>query len=142
MNVIRVAASVCGAMLIGAAAYAAEVGVITRSALQWREMLPGVSFAPSHGDWERGAHGKYVRITNEAKIPMHTHSGAYDAVMISGRMVNIYDDGGRRVELSSGDYFHMAAKRPHSHQCLSRKPCFFYTYSDGLWDFQGTVQSR
>jgi quercetin dioxygenase-like cupin family protein len=121
------------AFSIAAAAYAQSDDVITRSALEWREMIPGVSFAPAYGDWEKGAHAKYVQISNSAKIPLHTHSSGYHAVLVSGRMANLYD-GGQRAELSPGDHFHMAARRPHSHQCLSEEPCFFYTHSAGSWD--------
>jgi uncharacterized RmlC-like cupin family protein len=55
-------------------------------------------------------------------------------VMISGQMANLYAEG--RSEVGPGDYWFVAARRPHGHHCLSSEPCFFYTYSDELWDIE------
>ena len=135
MQMFCAAAAAAVALSVGAAAYAQGGDTLAQNALEWREMVPGVSFAPAYGDWEKGAHGKYVRIARTAQVPLHTHGNGYRAVMISGRMANLYE-GGQRVEISAGDSFHMAAKRPHSHECLSEEPCFFYTHSEGLWDLE------
>ncbi|MCM8556665.1 cupin domain-containing protein [Sphingomicrobium sediminis] len=108
---------------------------ISIDALQWQEMVPGVAFAPTHGDWNEGAHGKYVSIVKDAVVPMHTHSAGYHAVFISGKMTNLYSDGGR-LHLSPGDYFQIDAMQPHAHDCTSDEPCVFYTYSDQAWDIQ------
>ena len=127
------AALVAGSVAVAAQAQTGDT--IAVGDLQWKEIVPGASFAAAYGDWEKGAHGKYVRIQRGAQIPMHLHSNDYRAVLISGRLVNLFE-GGERVELGAGDYFYMAAKRPHSHECLSEEGCLFYTYSDGLWDIE------
>jgi quercetin dioxygenase-like cupin family protein len=97
-------------------------------------MFPGVEFAPAYGDWEKEAHGKFVRFAPGGMAPMHTHTNAYHAVMISGQMANLYDEG--RSNVGPGDYWFVAARRPHGHECVSAEPCFFYTYGDALWDIQ------
>lgn len=135
MRKLRAAAAAAVVLSVCGAAYAQGADRLARGDLQWREIVPGASFAAAYGDWEKGAHGKFVRIVNSAQIPLHVHSNEYRAVMISGRMVNILD-AGTRVEVAPGDYFHMAAKRPHSHQCLTEEPCLFYTYGDGHWDIE------
>lgn len=116
-----------------AQAAAGDADTLAAADLEWREVFPGVAFAPAYGDWESEAHGKFVRFAEGTAAPLHTHTGAYHAVMISGELVNIYEDGAR-AEISPGDYFHMAAERPHGHECVSQSPCFFYTHSDALWD--------
>lgn len=123
------------AYLLVVAAATAAPDSRSASELQWREMAPGVNFAPAHGDWEKQAHGKFVRIDAGAKVPMHTHSGAYHAVVVTGRIANIYD-GGKTVELGQGDYWNVAAGLPHGHACLSKEPCLAYTHSDGAWDLK------
>lgn len=135
MQKSRAAAAAAVVFSIGAAAFAQGGDSIARSELQWREIVPGASFAAAYGDWEKGAHGKYVQIVKGAQIPLHVHSNEYRAVMVSGRMANVLD-AGTRVEIAPGDFFHMAAKRPHSHECLTEEPCFFYTYGDGHWDIE------
>lgn len=129
------------ATAIGTQAQAQEVrsDTIGSADLQWKQMFPGVKFAPAYGDWEKGAHGKFVMIDYGAEVPLHLHSNDYHAVIVSGRMANLFA-GGERVEIGPGDYFYMAAKRPHAHQCMSREGCVFYTYGDALWDIE--VSSR
>jgi len=122
-------------MLLVTAAQAEPPAKLSPSELQWREMFPGVQFAPAYGDWEKEAHAKYVRFAPGTQVPMHTHAGAYEGVMISGRMVNLHE-GGKRVEIAPGDFWHIGGGEPHGHECLSKAPCFFYTHSNGLWDLQ------
>jgi quercetin dioxygenase-like cupin family protein len=129
------AVAASAAVSMGAAASAQSADVVARGNLQWKEIVPGASFAPAYGDWEKGAHGKYVQIAKSAQIPLHIHSNDYHAVFVSGRMANLFE-GGQRVEIAPGDYFYMAAKRPHAHECLTEEPCFFYTYGDGSWDLE------
>jgi quercetin dioxygenase-like cupin family protein len=107
---------------------------IPAAALEWQEMIPGVHFAPAHGDWEEGPHGKFVRFAPGTQVPMHTHTNGYRGVMISGQMANLFE--GAREEIGPGDYWLVAEKRPHGHECVSKDPCFFYTYGDSLWDIQ------
>ena len=122
-------------LLVAAAAAAAAPDSLASSELQWREMIPGVHFAPTYGDWEKQAHGKFVRLDPGARVPMHTHSGDYHAVVVSGRIANLYE-GGKTVEVEQGDYWNVAAGLPHGHLCLSKEPCLAYTHSDGLWDLK------
>lgn len=129
----RIAAAATLAALVAGTAYAQAGGTIAMNDLQWREMFPGVSFAPAYGDWEAGAHGKYARIVHGTEVPLHTHSAGYHAVMVSGRMTNMFD-GDARAEVGPGDYFTIQAGQLHAHDCVSEEPCLFYTHSDGLWD--------
>ena len=102
--------------------------------LQWKEIVPGAHFAAAYGNWEKEAHGKFVRFVKGVRIPIHRHTNDYHAVAISGHIVNLFE-GGRRVEIAPGDYFYMAARRAHSHECLSEEGCLFYTHGSALWDF-------
>ncbi|HUG45124.1 MAG TPA: cupin domain-containing protein [Sphingomicrobium sp.] len=131
-------AAIAAASIVGIAATASAQAPdsIAAADLEWREMFPGVHFAPAHGDWEKAGHGKFVRFAPGTQVPMHTHSNFYRGVMISGQMENIFEEG--RVPVGQGDYWFVADKRPHGHQCLSKEPCFFYTYGDSLWDIQLT----
>lgn len=134
-NLWKAAAALLAAASVGVAAQAKNGDRIATGDLEWKQMFPGVNFAPAYGDWETGAHGKYVRIDHRANVPMHIHSGDYYAVVISGRLANLYE-GGERIELSPGDYFYMAEKRPHAHECLTAEGCVFYTHADALWDIE------
>ena len=108
---------------------------LTAGELEWHEIVPGAYFAAAYGDWKSQPHGKFVKFQPGMVVPLHTHTGAYDGVMISGKMVNVLDDG-QRVDIEAGHYFQMAADRTHGHECVSEEPCFFYTHSDKAWDLQ------
>lgn len=135
---VKIAFAAASALALAAAAapaIAQAPDTLSQGELQWRTMFPGVEFAPAYGDWEKEAHGKFVRFAPGTTVPMHTHSGAYHGVMISGRMANLLD-AGSRVAIEPGSYFYIAATRPHGHECISAEPCLFYTYGDTLWDLQ------
>ena len=138
VNFWKVAAVAVGAGAICVGTQAKARDTIASSELEWKEIVPGAAFAASYGDWEKGAHGKFVRIDRGAQIPMHIHSNDYHAVIVSGRMVNLFADD-QKTAVGPGDYFYMAAKRPHSHDCVSEGGCVFYTYGDALWDIEVTA---
>ena len=119
---------------VGPAVFAQGADRLAPASLQWKEIVPGAHFGAAYGDWEKGAHGKYVRFVKGVQIPLHRHTNEYHAVAISGRIVNLFE-GGRRVDIAPGDYFYMAPMRAHSHECLSDGGCLFYTHGDKPWDF-------
>jgi quercetin dioxygenase-like cupin family protein len=136
--VTRAFEALAAASIIAIAAPAAAQAPdrIVAAELQWREMFPGVEFAPAHGDWDKEGHGKFVRFAPGAQAPMHIHTNAYHGVMISGQMANLFEEG--REEIGPGDYWFVAGKRPHGHDCFSAEPCFFYSYGDAHWDVELT----
>jgi quercetin dioxygenase-like cupin family protein len=129
LPVLVVAAAMCSTT------HAHATETLDRADLRWQEMVPGVSFAPAYGDWNKEGHGKFVRILHGTEVPLHIHSNDYHAVVVAGRMANLFEDG-QRKEVGPGDYFYMRAGRPHAHDCISEEPCFFYTYGDGSWDIE------
>ena len=131
---LAVAAAIAALAALGSASSAQTGDRLSPTGLLWKEIVPGAHFGAAYGDWEKGAHGKYVRFVKGVQIPLHRHSNDYHAIAISGRLVNLFE-GGRRVEIAPGDYFYMAAGRAHSHECLSDAGCLFYTYGNRLWDF-------
>lgn len=137
MSYAFTAAAAAAILFTGVPTGAGGTQTLPSADLKWREMIPAVvDFAPAYGDWEKGAHGKYARVQPGATVPMHSHSGAYHAVLISGRLTNLLDAGPTRVALNQGDYWYMAAGRAHGHVCTSAEPCLVYTHSDAAWDLK------
>lgn len=130
MRIVRAAAA--GFVLSASAAAHAQPTPAPEP--QWREMAPGSHFAPAYGDWEKGAHGKLIRLAPGLDVPFHSHSNDYHGVMVSGRMTNVYQDGKSSI-VGSGDYWDMPAKVPHAHKCVSEEPCLLYTHMGGTWDY-------
>lgn len=134
MSTRALAASLAVAASLASAASAQGGDRVAPAGLLWKQIVPGAHFGAVYGDWEKGAHGKYVRFVKGVQIPLHRHTHDYHAVAISGRIVNLFE-GAKRVEIAPGDYFYMAAMRAHSHECLSDEGCLFYTYGERSWDF-------
>jgi hypothetical protein len=111
---------------------------VDASERQWHNVSPGVDFAPVYGDWAKGAHGKIVRLAPGTVVPMHTHANDERGVMISGRLLNRYQDG-TSAEMTSGSGFIDAWKEKgkgpgHTEECVSSEPCYLYSHSDGRWE--------
>lgn len=134
MRMALASVSIMAIAPLGTVASAQGGDRVASSALEWKEIVPGAHFGAAYGEWEKGAHGKFVRFAKGVQIPMHRHTNDYHAVTISGRLVNLFE-GGRRVDIAPGDYFYMAAGRAHSHECMSEEGCLFYTYAGKSWDF-------
>lgn len=121
---------------ISASVLAAGSGAKTlpKKKLEWKEVAPGVSFAAAYGDWEKGAHGKFVKFEPGAKVSMHSHTNGYHAVMVSGKLTSPYKGRKKARKMASGTYWFVPAGAIHSNECVSDKACVFYTNADGAWD--------
>ena len=65
-------ASLLAASALGATAAQAQPADATSLAhdkLAWVTMAPGIEFAPAFGDWNKEAHGKFVRFAPGAAVP-------------------------------------------------------------------------
>ena len=124
---------VAAALPLALASPAAAQVVLAPADLQWTEVAPGVAFANTHGNWRTGAHGKFVRFAPGAVVGMHTHSAAYQAVVISGHFTNGYRGmPGRPME--PGTFWSVEGGVPHDNSCVSEEPCIIYTTSDAAVD--------
>lgn len=136
-RLVGITAVLCGT--VPAAAFAQDSdaadapGPVAHEDLEWVEVVPGISFAAAYGQWDREAHGKFIRFEPGASAPLHRHSSAYRGVIIRGRLTNPYP-GGQAVEMGPGDYWHVPAGMAHSNECVSEEPCLFFTYGDAPWD--------
>jgi len=87
------------------------------------------------GDMNEGAHGTIGKFTPNSSSPLHTHSGAYHGVVISGTMTNPFGDEKNPPKLTPGSYWYVPAGAEHVTSCLSDTPCLFYFYADEKFDF-------
>ena len=103
------------------------------------DIIPGtVAFATVAGDRESGAHGTFVRIPPGQATPMHTHGGAYHAVVIDGNFENPIDgDDASNVTLTKGGYYYVPAGAKHITRCAEDSPvdCLTFFYQDVPFDF-------
>jgi len=81
--------------------------------------------APGYGDLQHGAHGTIIKMPAGFVSRIHTHTGEYWAVVISGVGVN-GAPGSVDVPLPAGSYWSQKGGEPHVTKCISSNECIFF----------------
>ncbi len=96
--------------------------------------IGGPMLGAAWGDTKAGPHGSFLRLPANFVSPVHIHTAAYDAVVISGRVTNS-EIGQKDVVLSPGSFYRQAGGAPHVTKCLTKTPCLLYIRQDRGFDF-------
>jgi quercetin dioxygenase-like cupin family protein len=120
-------------------ASADEAKFITQDGMKYDVILPdAVSFATVTGSREKGPHGTFVIIKKGATTPAHTHSTAYSAVVIRGKVENpIKGNAASEAALGPGSYYHVPAGAEHITRCAADSPedCMNFFWQETPFDF-------
>lgn len=81
--------------------------------------------APGYGDLQNGAHGTIIKMPAGFVSHVHTHTGEYWAVVISGVGVNGVP-GSKDVPLPTGSYWSQKGGERHVTKCISSNECIFF----------------
>ncbi len=117
------------------AQHAANPSVIKADQVNYEAVAPFVSMGSAWGDRSKGKHGTFGRFPGGAASPLHTHSGAYHGIVISGRMTNPFRGEAQPPEMGPGSYWYVPAGVAHITACVSKEPCTFYFHANGAFDF-------
>lgn len=132
------ALAIC-AGLIGYTAFRVESQehgrVLRAQSVHFEQVADFVRMAPAWGDRSAGAHGTFGTMPCGASSPLHTHSGAYHAIVLGGTMTNPFGAEGDPPEMTEGSYWFVEAGAPHVTACVSQQPCLFYFHAEGAFDF-------
>jgi anti-sigma factor ChrR (cupin superfamily) len=127
------AAAMAAAALIGPAA-AAEGGkakakpqaqdkVVPASETTWQPMDPknpdGPQFATLWGKPDKAPHGFFLKVKAGVMFPRHSHTYAYDAVVVQGDWKHIYGNEADSAPLPPGSHWHQPGKQVHADGCAS-----------------------
>ena len=94
-----------------------------------------IQFAVATGDLQNGPQGTFGRFPGNFTTPVHTHSHAYRAVVISGEMTNPFDGENNPPVMGPGSFWSVAANAEHATACVSEEPCEFFMFADNGFDF-------
>src|SRR5262249_2630129 len=87
---------------------------------------PDIMVSDLYGRFGNTRHSTMMRFPANFKTVVHTHTGDYYAVLISGTLKN-YRPGGPMVTLSApGSYWYQKAGEKHVTWCASKTPCTFF----------------
>jgi len=90
--------------------------------------------APAFGDLAHGAHGTFIKMPAGFVSPVHTHTGDYYGVVISGVGANGVP-GSADVSLPVGSYWFQKGGERHVTKCLSPNECIFFINQSTKFDY-------
>jgi len=90
--------------------------------------------APAYGDLAHGAHGTFIKMPAGFVSPIHTHTGDYWGVVISGVGANGVP-GSTDVPLPVGSYWFQKGGERHVTKCLSPNECIFFINQTSKFDY-------
>ena len=90
--------------------------------------------APAFGDLAHGAHGTFIKMPAGFVSPIHTHTGDYYGVVISGVGANGVP-GSTDVPLPVGSYWFQKRGERHVTKCLSPNECIFFINQSTKFDY-------
>ena len=94
-----------------------------------------LSAAPAFGDLAHGAHGTFIKMPSGFVSKLHTHTGDYWGVVISGVGANGLP-GSKDVPLPVGSYWFQKGGEPHVTKCISPNECIFFLNQNEKFDYQ------
>ena len=81
--------------------------------------------AAAYGDLQHGAHGTFIKMPAGFVSSVHSHTGEYWGVVISGVGVNGIP-GSVDVPLPAGSYWSQKGGELHVTKCVSANECIFF----------------
>lgn len=116
-------------------ALAAEGQSITvpKSAVKYAD-LGGPQLGTLWGDAAKGPHGSLLRLPAGFVSPEHTHTGTYEAVVISGTVTNV-EAGAAEIPMEAGSFYRQSGKTKHVTKCISKDECVLYIAQAAGFDF-------
>ena len=109
---------------------------LPQSQIQFENINPAIKMATVYGDRGKGEHGTFGTFPPNFITPFHTHSTAYNGIVVKGVMTNPFKGQNTPPELAAGSFWHVPAGSEHATACVSDVPCEFYFHAKGAFDFQ------
>lgn len=103
--------------------------------IQFENINPAIKMATVYGDRANGAHGTFGTFPPNFITPVHTHTAAYNGVVVKGVMTNPFQGQDAPPTLEAGSFWHVPAGSAHATACVSNVPCEFYFHAEAGFDF-------
>jgi hypothetical protein len=102
--------------------------------------LGGPKMATISGDYKKGPYTGLLKLPGGFTSPMHTHSGSYEAILVTGSMTHWIkgEDGSKAPKLNPGSYWTVPAKLEHISACAKGPDCVIYVWQKTKFDFTVT----
>jgi quercetin dioxygenase-like cupin family protein len=140
LHTLALASAIVGGAFIGGLALgkgAADAKFITNDEVKFDDM-GGLKLGVLTGDAKKGPYAGILKLPAGFTSPLHTHTGDYEAVMISGTTSHWFkgEDGTKAKKLTPGSYWKIPGGVPHISSCAAGAECVFYIWQTKPFDAQ------
>jgi len=103
--------------------------------IKWDD-VSGMKLGTLFGDYKKGPFGALLKLPGGYTSPLHTHSGAYEAVQISGTSSHWLkgEDGTKAKKMTPGSYWTIPAKLEHVSSCAPGADCVMFVWQKSKFD--------
>ncbi len=140
LHVAALACALAGGTFLGGLAIgktAADAKFMSADEAKWDDMN-GLKLASVTGDYKKGPYSGLLKLPAGFTSPLHTHTGDYEAVMISGTSSHWFkgEDGSKAKKLTPGSYWKMPGGVAHVSSCAAGADCVIYIWQTKPFDAQ------
>ena len=113
-----------------------KVKFVAAEEVKWDELEGGARIGTLYGDHKKGAYGALFKLPSGVTSAMHSHSGTYEAVQISGTSSHWLkgEDGTKAKKMTPGSYWMIQGKADHVSSCAPGTDCVFYMWQRTKYD--------
>ncbi len=96
----------------------------------------GLKLATLFGDYKKGPYGGLLKLPAGFTSPLHSHSGTYEAVEISGTSSHWLrgEDGTKAKKMTPGSYWTIPGKLDHVSSCAPGADCVLFIWQKTKFD--------
>ena len=128
-----------GAFLAGVAVgkdAPAKAKFIAAEEVKWDD-VGGPKLGTLTGDYKKGPYVGLLKLPAGFTSPLHTHSGTYEAVEISGTSSHWLkgEDGTKAKKMTPGSYWTITGKADHVSSCAPGADCVIFVWQKTKFDF-------
>lgn len=136
--ILGVAGSIAGAVFVAGVAVGKTTVApkfVAAEEVKWDD-VGGPKLGQLTGDYKKGPYGGLLKIPAGYTSPFHAHTGAYEAVQISGTSSHWVrgEDGTKAKKMTPGSYWSMPAKLEHVSACAPGADCVMYVWQKTKFD--------
>ena len=108
--------------------------------VKWTDLdpvgAPGIKIADLWGDHTKGAYGSFLRFPPGFLSPLHTHTYAIKAIVLSGTYTQV-PEGKSQARLGPGSYMYQpGGDYKHVSGCDQASECVLFIESEGPFDLK------
>lgn len=109
---------------------------IARDEIKFKD-LQGPKLGVITGDSDKGPYSGLLQIPGGFESPWHSHTGSYEAVMVSGTSKHWVkgEDGAKAKKLPPGSYWTMPGGVDHISACEKGPDCVMFIWQSTKFDF-------